>query len=249
MKETMQPEETVAIAKDGLPAYGVVSRYLDREGEKYFQVQETAGLLGADYNKFIFAPYVDQDDDVLEFGCGGGFLLHNLRARTKTGIEINPAARAHAAKLGLDVYGTLDEVRERKFSRIITSHALEHVPGPLEALIEMRQLLTPDGLLVWLSPMDDWRNANQRVWSPDDHDMHLYTWTPLLIGNLLTAGGFRPRSISVLTHAFPPTSLAKLLWQTNARLFYLAARIWSIVRRQRQIVAVASPDQNPSVAT
>src|SRR5262245_66414015 len=48
-------------------------------------------------------------DDRIEFGCGGGYLLHILRARSKVGVDVNPAARAQAARLGIETHATLAE--------------------------------------------------------------------------------------------------------------------------------------------
>lgn len=226
--------------KSSVPFYGAVGRYLGDKGEAYFQWQKAVGMLSADFNEFIFKPYVSDQDDVLEFGCGGGYLLHKLDAAMKVGVDINPAARAEAATLGLQVYESLDEIGDQRFNRIVTSHALEHVPNPHEALVRLRSFLKPDGLLLWLSPMDDWRERNQRHWKPNDTDMHLYAWTPLLIGNLLDAAGYEPRSISIVTHAFPPLAIGKRLWSISPVLFHTAARVWAIARKQRQILAVAS---------
>lgn len=230
-----------AAQKIAAPAYGAASKYLGDEGEEYFQRQSSAGILAAEFNRFIFAPHVSEEDDLLEFGCGGGYMLFTLKARSKVGVDINPAARAQAARLGLNVYGTLDEIRDMTFSKIITSHALEHVPNPYEALTQMKPLLRPGGKLVWLSPMDDWRGKHQKRWRGNDPDMHLYAWTPLLIGNLLVTAGYRPEKVSVLTHAFPPLAISRGLWKLNQSLFHSAAFVCAVVRRQRQIVAVASP--------
>lgn len=222
----------------GASSYGATGTYLGLEGEKYFERQKASGV-ASKYNEFIFRPFVGRDDDVLDFGCGGGNLLSVLNPRTKVGVEINPAARKHAASLGISVNGSLDEVGNQTFSRIITSHALEHVPGPCEALTSLKRFLRPEGLLLWLSPMDDWRSRPQRRWNPDDPDMHLYAWTPLLIGNLLKAAGYAPQSVSIVVHAFPPSGISETLWRINPSLFHFAARLWAIARKQRQIFAVA----------
>lgn len=224
-----------------MPAYGAADKYLNDEGESYFQRQRISGIQGAEYNKFIFAPHVSEQDDVLEFGCGGGYLLHALSAVSKVGVDINPAARAEAARLGITTYGTLDEIKNKTFSRIITSHALEHVPNPYEALVELKSFLKPDGRLLWLSPMEDWRVKHQQKWEPNDADMHLYTWTPLLIGNLLSTAGYVPQSVSILTHTFPPLAIGKRLWRLNPALFHSAAFAYSFIRKQRQVFAIASP--------
>ena len=41
---------------------------------------------------------------VLDFGCGGGYLLHNLTCAEKAGIEVNPAAIEDARAKGLTIY-------------------------------------------------------------------------------------------------------------------------------------------------
>jgi SAM-dependent methyltransferase len=227
--------------KTVMTSFGAVARYFGDQGEKYFQWQRTVGRLSAEFNGFIFKPYLNEQDDVLEFGCGGGYLLNRLNARTKVGVDINPAARAEAKSLGLEVYNSLDDIGNQRFSRIVTSHALEHVAEPYEALVRLRRFLKSDGLLLWLSPMDDWRKKNQRRWKPDDIDMHLYAWTPLLMGNLLDAAGYKPQSVSIVTHAFPPLAISERLWNISPRLFHAAAHVWAIAARQRQILAVASP--------
>jgi SAM-dependent methyltransferase len=234
-------EKQVADAKVAAPAYGAAQKYLGDEGELYFERQCSAGILAAEYNKFIFAPHVTEQDDVLEFGCGGGYLLYALSARSKVGVDINPAARAQAARLGVTACGTLDELQGRTFSRIITNHALEHVPNPFEALVQLRSLLKPDGKLLWLSPMDDWRHKCNKRWRPDNPDMHLYAWTPMLMGNLLTTAGYAPEEVSILTHALPPAAISKRLWSVNKSLFHSAAFVYALLRKQQQIFAVASP--------
>ena len=224
-----------------IPQYGAASKYLGEEGELYFQQQNAGGVLASKYNEFIFRPYVGGEDDVLDFGCGGGHLLNVLNPRKKVGVEINPAARAQAARLGVSVYSSIDEVQGMTFSRIVTSHALEHVPNPYQALVQLRELLRPDGLLVWLAPMDDWHARHQKRWNPDDADLHLYTWTPLLMGNLLRVAGYKPRSVSLLVHACPPALVSERLWNMGQPLFHLAAYLCAVLRKQRQIIAVAAP--------
>lgn len=224
-----------------IPSYGAASKYLGEEGELYFRQQNAGGSLASKYNEFIFRPYISKEDDVLDFGCGGGHLLNVLNPRKKVGIEINPAARAQAAQLGVSVYSSIDEVQDMTFSRIITSHALEHVPNPYEALVQLRQLLRPDGLLLWLAPIDDWHSKHQKRWNPDDADLHLYTWTPLLMGNLLRVAGYKPKSISILVHACPPPFVSENLWNIGQPLFHFAAYMWAILCKQRQIIAVAAP--------
>ena len=64
--------------------------------EQYFDYQKEQGRFAAKFMQQFFEPYIDVSDNLLDFGCGGGFLLHELNAANKLGIEINAAARKHA---------------------------------------------------------------------------------------------------------------------------------------------------------
>ena len=48
---------------------------------------------GEKVNVFKFKDHILKTEIVLDFGCGGGFLLSNLDCMYKAGIEINSVAR------------------------------------------------------------------------------------------------------------------------------------------------------------
>lgn len=218
-------------------SYGVIDRYLGEQGQEYFAWQGVDGPLRAEFNKHLWQPHISPDDDVLDFGCGAGYLLKALEARRKVGIEVNPHARARARELGIEVYPAVADAPGR-FTRIISSHALEHVPHPRQALLELREKLADAASrLLLLLPIDDWRARSQRRYDPSDINMHLYTWTPQLLGNLLRSCGLRVYDVRIVPHAWPPAGAR--LWRTSPRLFHSAAFAWSLLRRQRQLFAVA----------
>lgn len=220
------------------PNYGVVVRYLGEQGRDYFDWQGRQGEATAIYNKHIWQSYITRQDDVLDFGCGGGFLLHKLDARRKIGVEINPYARACAQAQAIETYESLDEVKGL-FDKVISSHALEHVPHPWEAITEMRSRLRgAESRLILLLPLDDWRSSSQRRYQPSDVNMHLYAWTPQTLGNLLASCDLRVVEVRVIQHAWPPFS--DLLWRMKPALFHSMAFLWSGLMRRRQLLAVAS---------
>jgi SAM-dependent methyltransferase len=188
----------------------------------------------------IFKPYVSNADTVLDFGCGTGSLLASLEAKSKAGVEISDSSRAIASLRGLEVGASLQDFSGRKFSRVISSHALEHVANPSEVLASMREHLEPDGLLILALPLDDWRRPADRYWRPGNKDMHLYTWTPLTIGNLLVVSGLRPLMIEVLAHAHPPR-IGYHAAKISRGLDDILARISAWVLLSRQLVVVAAP--------
>jgi SAM-dependent methyltransferase len=208
-------------------------------GAAYFAWQKPAGTKAAIYNRKFFAPFVRPEDRLLDFGCGGGYLLHALPARSKTGIEINPAAQAEARGLGIEVAATLEELRGREFEVALSSHSLEHVANPYGALVGLRKLLWTGGKLVLLLPVDDWRNERLKgPWNGPDINGHLYAWTPRLLGNLLAASGFEPVFIRVVNQVWPPR-FDRFFWTVSPAVFEMAAYLSSVLLRRRQLWAVA----------
>ncbi len=218
-------------------AYGASERYLEARGEDYFTYQRTVAQSRGALLALKFENYVKPGFCVLDFGCGGGYLLKALNCGQKIGVEINPAARSQAAANGIRCHSTLETVEDGIADVVISNHALEHVPFPIEALRQIRRKLKPTGTLALCVPFDDWRT--QRRYDPQDVNHHLHTWTPLLLGHTLAEAGFQVRAddIAVLTHAWPPRVDA--LWQTlPAPAFEMLCHVFSVVKRRRQLLAV-----------
>lgn len=185
---------------------------------------------------FLFKPYLTDQDRVLDFGCGPGELLMTLPGKDKCGVEISEVSAQQAREKGIHVVADLGELKGREFDKIISAHALEHVVDPAAKLVQMRELLPDNGKLILVLPINEWVNRKQRKWKADDRDKHLYTWTPLLIGNLLTVCGFEPLEIRVIHHFHPP-KIGNLLAKTF--LYHPAAMLASRLVRKRQLIAVA----------
>ena len=94
----------------------------------YFnKFQKKVGELGGKMNKFKFDKHIKETDTVLDFGCGGGFLLNNLGCKKKIGIEVNDFARNYCInKFGIDCFMSLDEIENNSIDVIISNHCLEH---------------------------------------------------------------------------------------------------------------------------
>jgi SAM-dependent methyltransferase len=211
--------------------------YTGEAGKAYYEWQAKSGLDDARYNRHFFSSWVDADDDVLDFGCGGGFVLETLQARRKVGVEINPAGRAQISRFGIENYESVEGV-PGLFDRIISSHALEHVASPHESLTRLRlKLRDEDSRLILLLPLDDWRTPWNREYRPGDSNMHLYAWTPLMLGNLLHVSGFEVCDVRVVTHAWPKNP--GKWWDLSPRLFHLMASWTSWKTGRRQLFAVA----------
>jgi 2-polyprenyl-3-methyl-5-hydroxy-6-metoxy-1,4-benzoquinol methylase len=213
----------------------VSSHYSGAEGAAYFAWQRAIGELGGRLNLFKFAPYVRVEHAVCDFGCGGGYLLEHLPAREKVGVEVNPDARRVAAERGLTVVSSSDELPDAYFDVVVSNHALEHAMRPLDEVALLRRKLRIGGIAVFCLPIDEWRT--QTHYRADDISHHLYTWTPQLIGNLMSDAGLRVRELRILRHAWSPKIHRLVGW--SGGLFHLACFVNAIVKRRYQLLVVA----------
>lgn len=214
--------------------YGMSKHYLGSKGGRYFEMQKIGGMVYAQWNMPFWRNYISEGDSVLDFGCGGGYLLSALPAQKKVGVEINPAAREEGGTRGLEVYSTLDEIpSEYRFTRVISNHALEHLTSPFVALRMLKDLLTPDGQLLLLLPLDDWRSKGHIHFRPNNDDQHFYNWTPQNLGNLLVESGFKPIVIKVITDAMPPRPWAHKVIQIPILRFPLGWLSGFLLKRRQ----------------
>jgi SAM-dependent methyltransferase len=176
---------------------------------------------------------------IVDFGCGGGALLEVLPAARKIGIEPNAAAAALAVSRGIHVVPMSDDLDDDSVDLAISNHALEHVLHPVAELQQLRRILKVGAHLVIIVPVDDWRaQDNGRA---NDPNHHLYTWTPLLLGNLLSAAGFAVERVELIHRAWPPAH--QFLWRIlPPSAFDVLAGLAARVQRRRQLIAVARKD-------
>src|SRR5258708_14139450 len=96
----------------------------------YFDRQRVGGEFGGWANLTKFAGAVKETDTVLDFGCGGGFLLKKLHCARRLGVEINPAARETPPANGVGVHATSSRLPDA-CARGNTSHnAPSHTTPP-----------------------------------------------------------------------------------------------------------------------
>lgn len=98
---------------------------------------------------------------VLDVGCGGGILTEKiaLQGAQTTGVdassEMIAIARNHAEKSNLDIVYIHTDVEhishfiEPGFDVILCMELLEHVPDYLSIIHTCRELLNPDGLIIF----------------------------------------------------------------------------------------------------
>ncbi|HNT26646.1 MAG TPA: class I SAM-dependent methyltransferase [bacterium] len=170
--------------------------YYDKD---YFAWQKDLGKFGGVANLFKFREHVLPNHRVLDFGCGGGYLLKNLPCAARYGVEINPAARSAAEENGVKTFATSGEVPDETVDVLISNHALEHVFNPHAEIVELRKKLILGGVAVFVVP----HNSYPEEWMPNDVHKHLYTWNRLTLGNLFSVAGFAVDCVELIQHQWP----------------------------------------------
>lgn len=188
---------------------------------RYFAWQAAIGEFGGWANLPKFAPYVSESDDVLDFGCGGGFLLRNLRCRRRVGVEVNSVAAALARENNIEVYARVQDVPDNYVDVVISNHALEHTFHPLQELMAIHPKLRTGGKIVFFVPCE----SILLRYRPDDINHHLYSWSPMCLGNLFMEAGYSLVESVAYIHRWPPgyRQIARI---GGRSLFELACRIY-----------------------
>lgn len=186
-------------AEKSLEIESVESHY----NNNYFNnSQKSIGEIGGRANLFKFQPYISPTDSVLDFGCGGGFLLHNMICGDKVGVEINATARQYcsANHKEIKVHGSLDDVPDGVFDVVISNHCLEHTARPLDNLMELRKKLKSGGKIIVCLPLDGYTYR----WQDGNIQQHLYSFSPSNLGNLLSRAGFSKIETRAILHKWVP---------------------------------------------
>lgn len=210
--------------------------------DKYFNWQRKIAEFGGWANVTKFDKYIFHDSYVLDFGCGGGFLLKNLNCGKKLGVEINPVAAEVAKKNGIEIFTSTKDVPDEYVDVIISNNVLEHTLHPLEELKELYKKLKYGGRIIFVVPCE---SISMR-YSPNNINQHLYSWSPMALGNLFTEAGFSVIESRPYIHKWPPKHrvIAKI---AGRKLFEILCRIYARIERswfQVRIVAEKGAKQN-----
>ncbi len=202
---------------------------------EYFRWQSKVGEFGGRANLFKFKNYIKPADTVLDYGCGGGYLLAQLDCKLKVGIDINSTIEAPG---GVVIHQTAEQVVSvfgaNAFDVVISNHALEHIDNPMNALKECYDLLKPGGTIVVVVPSE----THKVKFRHGDINNHIITFAPMNLGNLLTLSGFQVKSVRRLFHKWPPRY--EMIAKINLSLFHLTAYLYGNFKRNSiQLIAVA----------
>ncbi len=202
--------------------------------KNYFDWQKNVGAFGGMANLFKFRDFIKPADKVVDFGCGGGYLLSSLHCKEVMGVEINDHAREEAKRNGVNVVKTAAELPDEWADVIISNNALEHVYRPLDELITLHKKLKKGGTVVFNIP-----HEKHYPYKPNDVNQHLYSWSPMCAGNIFTTAGFSVRKIETIWHKWPPGyyHIRKYMGQT---LFDIICSTYGMLRRNWHQVRVVA---------
>lgn len=213
-------------------------KHNEHYSNNYFKWQGSIGEFGGWANLDKFAKFVDDNQTIVDFGSGGGFLLKNINCKEKIGIEINKTARIKSEEIGVKTVGSAKEIDDSFADLIISNNALEHTTHPLDELKELYRILKPGGKMVFVVPCE----SISYSYKPNDINYHLYSWSPMCIGNLFNEAGFEVIESKPYKHKWPPRYdlIAKYF---GRKVFSLACQIyarWETTWFQVRVVASKS---------
>jgi SAM-dependent methyltransferase len=203
--------------------------------ESYFNWQKNMGAFGGWAELIKFQPSITPEMNVLDFGCGGGFLLKSLVCKDRIGVDINDFARENCEKSGIKAFKYVTDVPDNWADCIVSNHALEHVPDPMSQLLLLKEKLKPGGKIIFVVPSDSLK------YKPNDINCHLYSWSPMNLGNFFTAAGFKVIESKAFVHRWPPYyyRIAKVF---GSAVFHATSRIYGFLMRhsltQSRVVAI-----------
>ena len=203
--------------------------------QNYFNWQKDKNLFGAMANKFLFANFIEENAKVLDFGCSSGYYLKLFNNIERYGVEVNDIARAAAEKNKINCFDSTDKLPQNHFDQIISNHALEHTENPLQELKNLYKSLIPGGSICIVVPLE----TRYEKYKENNTNYHLFTWSPINMGNLLNCAGFKVLESKVIYHKWVPKyrTIVRLFgW----KVFHVLSKTWSFIdRRSYQVRAIA----------
>ena len=161
---------------------------------------------------------------VLDIGCATGIFLEVAREAgwRAEGLDISAYALERARQKGFQVHrGTLPGVSlpEGEYDLITMWDLIEHVPDPAALLAECRRLLRPGGVIAISTPDAGSLLAHLlggRWLGFRSIDEHLYFFSRMTLGAMLTAAGFEPRRfVAVGKHLALPRLVERMRFYTR----------------------------------
>ena len=203
---------------------------LSHYNEAYFNdFQMKIGQFGGVAELFKFQKHIRPTDFVMDYGCGGGFLINNIKCRKKLGFEINSSAINFIKEnFNFKVVNKIDDIEDDSLNVIISNHCLEHVTNPIKILKDLKQKIKTNGKLIIYVPHDN----SSCKFKVHDIDKHFYSFSPSNLGNILVESGYEIIDSGRLLHRWPPfyTIIYRIF---GLNTFHFFSRLYGFVDRRR----------------
>lgn len=148
---------------------------------------------------------IDFHSRILDFGCGTGRPLHVLYHfgfRDLTGADAFIESDIFYEN-GVKVYKKSLQEIEPEFDLVLLNHSFEHLPNPLESLIEIRRLLAKDKFALIRLPIASfaWEKYGTN-WVQLDAPRHLFLYTEKSFRILAEKAGLKVEKVIYDSTAF-----------------------------------------------
>jgi SAM-dependent methyltransferase len=147
--------------------------------------------------------------DLLEIGCGYGYLLDEARLffNRRVGTEFSTRAAEIASATGAEVFvGGLEQIpSERKFDSVIATQVIEHVYEPLLFVKRLAGHTNPGGHILLATPDIGGvlRKLMGRRWPSFKVPEHVLYFDYQTLGSLMRRAGLKDVHRFPYPHAFP----------------------------------------------
>ena len=111
---------------------------MTKYNKEYFEYQKRIGSKNKNI-AYRFNKYINLDSVVLDFGCGGGYLLDLFNCKSKIGIDINEEALIYAKNKGISTYSSIEYVEDESIDVVVSNSVLGHLSNPYETLMEIKK--------------------------------------------------------------------------------------------------------------
>ena len=132
---------------------------------------------------------------VLDIGAGTGDFLREARNRnwSITGVEPSLIARKRAEEKQVELYSSIQEVTDSDYDAITLWHSLEHMPQLDSQIREIKQRLSPDGVILVAVP--NFRSLDAKIykehWAAYDVPRHLWHFSQQAIKRIFEQHDFK----------------------------------------------------------
>jgi SAM-dependent methyltransferase len=190
--------------------------YNDSSEAGYANYLEQELALRATYRRFF--NYLKRKEltqgDLLEIGCGFGYLLDEARPffDQRIGTDFSPCACEAAGKVADQVYlGGLEQISDDvSVDVVIALNVLEHTYDPVKFLADSKEILRPNGKLIIAVPNVDSfiRKLMGRNWPSYKVPEHTLYFSQHTLNKVMRDAGLSNVKKMPFLHAFPLTLIA-----------------------------------------